>query len=788
MVRRRRTLKNKQLGSGKTILEGSAACEEAVKTTSVTPITDMGQSSSRPTLSVSHIATSPHTSSSSTDKTDEEDNLFHGIYIPSESEHIKTTDIFVYTDKNEALRVLKQNKKARMKSFVRKEDAIQFSTLGGIKCVIENSNNPEKTFYKGPKSQDLVKFRKAIEMADIDFVKKLIDENPRYLISSGDTPSILQEGSRYNALHVAVKSYSAKMCYFILSVISNVEFFQRLYGMNNSNNEERINVLLDLYLNMPDKGCNETPLHFASKLGALDVIKVLVCYPQCDKTRRNKDGLMAVDIACRRAPEHLISNKAEIIRALGTLYYVPILRSDDNALQPLVGEPFTPNNPPEITSPTKVVPSLEVRALAGPMTEEEAKTFRKIWKTPPRTSRDILKNRPELSDPEKGLERVGRKLAHEFHVHWKEYWNFLNSFVDLASPEGLSLLENYLKREFKRVLNQPGCHNEQLDPVELSLRSDSPMFFEGYHHVFRRKKKAFKSITNSMEHTCKIFANRIGPALLQENFLSVLLDISSFQVFLAGCLADRRFVDIDLSKSHYRLSVLLKETLASFPDTRGKAIEFLSELMSANIDKMIENDKVPKPNLKESVLCICRFTVALLSCSSIERMPTGANADILWTAAEICSCTIPTAKVPRRFPLTNMCPRNLFSDDSDSSEECSQIRKLSFSSSSSESSEEFHTAPASPLEIDDIMIDEGEEEEEFMVMSETGPDVFLAGNFPTKLDKDVLEAIENCDIPPFKYPYIVLWKLACIQRSNTEPIERWPTPKPPHRLPFRHSY
>ncbi|XP_066909647.1 ankyrin repeat and LEM domain-containing protein 2-like [Halyomorpha halys] len=90
--------------------------------------------------------------------------------------------------------------------------------------------------------------------------------------------------------------------------------------------------------------------------------------------------------------------------------------------------------------------------------------------------------------------------------------------------------------------------------------------------------------------------------------------------------------------------------------------------------------------------------------------------------------------------------------------------------------EEFYTAPASPEMMDD------QEEEEFMVMSETGPDVFLTGNYPTKLDKDVLDAIENCDIPPFKYPYIVLWKLACDQKSKDEPSERWPTPKPPHRL------
>lgn len=60
------------------------------------------------------------------------------------------------------------------------------------KTIQSTQAHQEKTLFKAPKAQELVKFRKAIEIGDLELVKKYVDENPRYLISNGDTPSILQ--------------------------------------------------------------------------------------------------------------------------------------------------------------------------------------------------------------------------------------------------------------------------------------------------------------------------------------------------------------------------------------------------------------------------------------------------------------------------------------------------------------------------------------------------------------------------------------------------------------------
>lgn len=90
-------------------------------------------------------------------------------------------------------------------------------------------------------------------------------------------------------MHVAAKSKNAEIAELILSTVSNTEFIKLLYGDDNQQNaEDRTSVLLDLYLNTPNKGLNETPLHFASKHGAADVVEILVSYPQCDKSLKNK--------------------------------------------------------------------------------------------------------------------------------------------------------------------------------------------------------------------------------------------------------------------------------------------------------------------------------------------------------------------------------------------------------------------------------------------------------------------------------------------------------------------
>lgn len=105
-------------------------------------------------------------------------------------------------------------------------------------------------------------------------------------------------GSRYNALHIAANKNKPEMCELILNTVGDSKFMQWHYGEEECKkmylNPEQI--MLDLYLNTPDKGLNETPLHFAVKYGHKDVVRVLVSYSQCIKTLPNKYKQLPVDV------------------------------------------------------------------------------------------------------------------------------------------------------------------------------------------------------------------------------------------------------------------------------------------------------------------------------------------------------------------------------------------------------------------------------------------------------------------------------------------------------------
>ena len=74
-------------------------------------------------------------------------------------------------------------------------------------------------------------------------------------MSSGDTPVILQEGFRYNAMHVAAKFNQREICHLVIETLESDEFWKNFLQEDENSviSFKRKQFLVDLYLNTPDR-------------------------------------------------------------------------------------------------------------------------------------------------------------------------------------------------------------------------------------------------------------------------------------------------------------------------------------------------------------------------------------------------------------------------------------------------------------------------------------------------------------------------------------------------------
>uniref|UniRef100_A0A8C7FD88 Ankyrin repeat and LEM domain-containing protein 2 n=1 Tax=Oncorhynchus kisutch TaxID=8019 RepID=A0A8C7FD88_ONCKI len=410
--------------------------------------------------------------------------MFYGVCPLWEDVLARNDRAHVYGDKKEALQAVKMMKGARFKAFANRDDAEKFakgicdyypSPSKSTPCVspvkpglADTINRERANSFKSPRCQDLTaKLRKAVEKGDEVAFSELVWSNPRYLIGSGDNPTVVQEGCRYNVMHVAAKENQPGVAQLLLETLENPDFMRLMYPDDlEAMLQKRIRYIIDLYLNTPDKAGFETPLHFACKFGCPEVVNVLCSHPDTDKNCKNKYDQKPSDVICER------KNKTQEVKQkirdyLEDRCYIPLLRATDNSSQPVIGAPWSPEPSETLTHSlaprlirSPMDPVMSVRAFVGPLSPSKADEFRRVWKTPPRDRaghfQHILK-----SDPDRGAEKVGRDLARELGHPWAEYWDFLESFTDLSSADGLRKLEEYLnKKDFSQRAHEEAGENE----------------------------------------------------------------------------------------------------------------------------------------------------------------------------------------------------------------------------------------------------------------------------------------------------------------------------------------
>ncbi|XP_072514875.1 ankyrin repeat and LEM domain-containing protein 2 [Salminus brasiliensis] len=641
-------------------------------------------------------------------------SLFYGVLPPLDDPLLNDGSLYVYADKQKALRAVLKMKGARFKAFSCREDAENFAKgihEGGLSpnkpsaekvhatSPIEKSINLEMVNmekaneFKSPRTQDLTaKLRKAVEKGDEEAFKELVKSNPRYLIGSGDNPTIVQEGCRYNVLHVAAKENQPAMACLILETLEDPEFMRRMYPHDQEDMlRQRIEYIVDLYLNTPDKGSNETPLHFACKFGCPEVVDVLCSHPAIDKNCRNKYDQKPSSVICERKNKSK-EVKEKIKEYLEDRFFVPLLRATDNTLNPVIGMPWAPGSsecgdpslsPWLIEDPKN--PGMTIRAFAGPLNKLKAEEFHKLWKTPARQRakyfHGILK-----SDPDRGAERVGRELAHEMGFPWAEYWDFLNCFTDLSSDDGLVMLEEYLK---KTVQDRNAAENSW-------IHATSPTSFNEPSSVLDNH---LDSPSGTSRHG---WAEKSSPG--------------SFCKKSPVCDLRQEFEKASLTSAENTLDSGLG--CRDSPDYTGADGLDLADQSSLRGWEWTEDDYS----------------------SSEEYFTADEDTDDLCQDDEIEGRRLSSCGIRARSSPWSCGERNL--------------------NSSGSSSSSYKSTQSTP--------------EDRQTTEEVWENAFLAGESPTKLDNEVLLAVNGTDTDQELYPFITKWKNVVLSYPESQ-RQRWPS-------------
>uniref|UniRef100_A0A667ZPU0 Ankyrin repeat and LEM domain-containing protein 2 n=1 Tax=Myripristis murdjan TaxID=586833 RepID=A0A667ZPU0_9TELE len=757
--------------------------------------------------------------------------FFYGVCPLWEDVLTRNERAHVYTDKKEALQAVKMMKGARFKAFSNREEAEKFakgicdyypSPNKSAPCVspvkpglvickdnmeVDTINRERANSFKSPRTQDLTaKLRKAVEKGDEVAFSELVWSNPRYLIGSGDNPTIVQEGCRYNVMHVAAKENQAGIAQLLLDTLENPDFMRLMYPDDQEVMlQKRIRYIVDLYLNTPDKAGFDTPLHFACKFGCPEVVNVLCSHPDIDKNCKNKYDQKPCDVICDR------KNKTQEVKQkirdyLEDRCYIPLLRATDNTSQPIIGAPWSPE-PSETfchslsSWPTRspVDPVMTVKAFAGPLSPSKADEFRRAWKTPPRDRAEYF-HRILKSDPDRGAERVGRDLAREMGHPWAEYWDFLDSFLDLSSTEGLRKLEEYLnKKDFSQRVHEEAGENE----TSNRFRTPSP----GKPKKFCNSVSVGAFLDEGDDISLEEMKNRQNAALTS------ITSSASAKDGLKGAVGGREFHIL-----HHRSADLIEtaaeqDLLCCCDDgllSPGVACKTGLCSTSSVRDRTHNGDKV-SPRTSPSSSCLLSPISNLMV--EFERMSLQEPLDSPTSCRERRSSGGKLSCGLSRLSLGHVGQDAEGGEEPGWSKEGGEVGERRASGSSEEyfdaeealeglartrgsmSGGRIFCARSKSWDHGGRDLSSSSSSGSYKSLDNsdflprTPPRIrkglFIDGDSPTKLDREVLLAIEAIDIDPQKYPSILKWKSTMKTYSASE-MQSWPSPsvvKPRLRMP-----
>lgn len=277
----------------------------------------------------------------------------------------------------------------------------------------------------------------------------------------------------------------------------------------------------------------------------------------------------------------------------------------------------------------------------------------------------------KCTDADKGLEVIGRCLAKDQKVNWREFWPFLEKLVDISSNEGLGYLEAYLqKRLVDKIKSTPlkslplNINNlaistpvsnicEKLTKLQFARENGidiqptspppppSPNAFHAYHCV---------------EKSFQLFANRLLKPIAQSpnNIVmindSLVAELSRLRSLVCSYKDDIRFFAVDFSGTHARFAHIVVAVLRDMEEDDPGAIDLVHETLGRILVAKEKINLTPcknganAENIKNTtqLICLIRQLVKRLNdrngLIAPETLTNESECAEIWQNEEKCDC------------------------------------------------------------------------------------------------------------------------------------------------------
>lgn len=277
----------------------------------------------------------------------------------------------------------------------------------------------------------------------------------------------------------------------------------------------------------------------------------------------------------------------------------------------------------------------------------------------------------KCADADKGLEVIGRGLAKDQKIHWREFWPFLDKLVDISTNEGLGFFEQYLQQRLKEHMKTTPLKALPLNLNNITMSTPVSKICEKLTNLqFARENKMevrpapppppqsplpFHAYL-CVEKSCQLYAKRLLKPIVQSPNNIVLIndslvnELSRLRSLVSSYKEDIRFFGVDFRAAHARFAHIVVAMLCDMEVDDPGAMDLIHDTVNRILATKEKISLTPckngtnAENLKNTaqLICLLRHLAKRFNDRSNLIVPEILTKDRecveVWHSEETCDC------------------------------------------------------------------------------------------------------------------------------------------------------